>query len=177
MNPPKRLLSLDALRGFDMFFIMGGAELLRALAKMWPNTVTDAIAGQMHHMDWEGFAFYDMIFPLFLFIAGISFPFSYAKNLSVGMPRQQIYGKVLKRALILIALGVIYNGFFKLELDTQRFYSVLGRIGLAWGLAAVIYMNFNAKWRIGWAAGLLLGYRSEERRVGKECRSRWSPYH
>src|SRR2546426_12371931 len=23
----------------------------------------------------------------------------------------------------------------------------------------------------------LLGWRSEERRVGKECRSRWSPYH
>ena len=26
-------------------------------------------------------------------------------------------------------------------------------------------------------AGLGSGFRSEERRVGKECRSRWSPYH
>ena len=25
--------------------------------------------------------------------------------------------------------------------------------------------------------GVLTQYRSEERRVGKECRSRWSPYH
>ena len=67
-----RLDSIDALRGFDMFFITGGAALLLALDRVAPCAVTDAIASQMTHTAWDGFTFYDMIFPLFLFIAGIS---------------------------------------------------------------------------------------------------------
>ena len=69
----RRLLSLDALRGFDMFFIMGGASLFVALATLFPNSFFQAIGGQMDHVEWDGLTHHDTIFPLFLFIAGISF--------------------------------------------------------------------------------------------------------
>ena len=78
----KRLYSLDALRGFDMFWITGGEAIFAGLASLtgWP--VFNWCAMQLEHVQWNGFHFYDMIFPLFLFIAGISFPFSLAKRLS-----------------------------------------------------------------------------------------------
>ena len=74
MNPNERLFSLDALRGFDMLFIMGFAGLVSSLCALWPNLFTDALAAQMHHVPWDGLTHHDTIFPLFLFIAGISFP-------------------------------------------------------------------------------------------------------
>jgi len=86
-SPNKRLQSLDALRGFDMFWIMGGEGIFIGLATLtgWP--VFEWWAGQLDHLPWHGFVFYDMIFPLFLFIAGISFPFSLAKRLATNESR------------------------------------------------------------------------------------------
>ncbi len=77
MKPSERLQSLDALRGFDMLFIMGFASLVVAVCGLWPNAVTDSIASQMGHASWDGFTHHDTIFPLFLFIAGVSFPFAF----------------------------------------------------------------------------------------------------
>ena len=71
----RRLLSLDALRGFDMFWIVGGEELIRGLYKAWPIGPLHALDGQMHHKTWDGVAFYDLIFPLFVFIVGVSLVF------------------------------------------------------------------------------------------------------
>ena len=73
---PQRLLSLDTLRGFDMFFIMGFAALVVSLCRLWPGGFSDWLIAQMGHAEWDGFFHHDTIFPLFLFIAGISFPFS-----------------------------------------------------------------------------------------------------
>ena len=56
---PQRLQSLDALRGFDMLFIMGGASLFVALATLFPNPFFQAIAGQMEHVEWNGLAHHD----------------------------------------------------------------------------------------------------------------------
>ena len=63
----QRLMSLDALRGFDMFFIMGLSGLVATLCALWPNPVTDAIAHNMEHVAWDGLTHHDTIFPLFLF--------------------------------------------------------------------------------------------------------------
>ena len=71
----RRLLSLDTLRGFDMFFIMGGSGLIAALAVWFPGVFTEMLSTQMGHVEWNGLQHHDTIFPLFLFIAGISFPF------------------------------------------------------------------------------------------------------
>ena len=154
----QRLLSLDALRGFDMLFIMGFAGLVAALCKLWPGEFSDWTAAQMGHADWNGFFHHDTIFPLFLFIAGISFPFSLAKQREKGMSERSIYLKVIRRGLTLVVLGFVYSGLFKLDFATLRLPSVLGRIGLAWMFAALLFVNFNVRSRAVIAAAILLGY-------------------
>ena len=100
MNPNERLFSLDALRGFDMLFIMGFAGLVSSLCALWPNLFTDALAAQMHHVPWNGLTHHDTIFPLFLFIAGISFPFSLAKQRSKGFSEGRILYRVIRRGVL-----------------------------------------------------------------------------
>jgi predicted acyltransferase len=154
----KRLYSLDALRGFDMFWIMGGEGIFIALASLtgWP--IFQWCAKQLDHVPWHGFHFYDMIFPLFLFIAGISFPFSYAKRIEKNDSRESIYRHVIFRGLILVVLGILYNNAVNFHLGQLRYGSVLGRIGLAWMFAALIFMNTKRNTRIIWFCGLLFGY-------------------
>ena len=151
-------MSLDALRGFDMLFIMGFAGLVTALCKLCPGEFSDWMTAQMGHADWNGFFHHDTIFPLFLFIAGISFPFSLAKQREKGMSERSIYLKVIRRGLTLVALGFVYSGLFKLDFATLRLPSVLGRIGLAWMFAALLFVNFNVRTRAVIAAAILLGY-------------------
>lgn len=153
-----RLDSIDALRGFDMFFITGGAALLTSLSRVFPCGFSSFVAAQMSHTVWDGFTFYDMIFPLFLFIAGISFPFSLAGSRGKGLSQGRINLKILRRVVTLIALGWVYNGIFKLELSTFRLYSVLGRIGLAWGIAALIYSYTGRSARCWICVGILTVY-------------------
>jgi predicted acyltransferase len=154
----RRLYSLDALRGFDMFWIMGGEGIFAALAALtgWP--VVEWWAGQLEHVPWHGFHFYDMIFPLFLFIAGISFPFSLAKRTASNDSRKSIYIHVISRGLILVLLGIIYNNGIKFDFAHLRYGSVLGRIGLAWMFASLIFMNTKLNFRIVWFCSLLIGY-------------------
>lgn len=154
----QRLLSLDALRGFDMLFIMGFAGLITALCKLCPGEFSGWLSAQMGHASWDGFFHHDTIFPLFLFIAGISFPFSLAKQRSKGLGERSIYLKVIRRGLTLVVLGLVYNGLFKLDLATLRLPSVLGRIGLAWMFAALLFINFRLRTRIAIAAVILVGY-------------------
>ena len=93
----RRLLSLDTLRGFDMLFIMGFAGLVAALCKLCPGGFSDWLAAQMGHAEWDGFFHHDTIFPLFLFIAGVSFPFSLAKQRARGLSDARIAAKVIRR--------------------------------------------------------------------------------
>ncbi|WP_114940146.1 acyltransferase family protein [Mucilaginibacter endophyticus] len=171
-NPVKktaRLLSLDALRGFDMFWIMSGEGVVHALAKAtgWPVFVW--MSGQLHHTVWNGITFYDMIFPLFLFIAGVSMPYSMgskAAKYEVNHPhllpsaaKGEIYRSMIRRTVILLFLGMVVNGLFKFNgYENTRFASVLGRIGLAWFFAGIIYLNVGTKGQILWFGILLLGY-------------------
>ena len=156
----KRLESLDALRGFDMLFISGGAALLVALAHCFPeSSVWQVIAEHMDHVEWDGLRHHDTIFPLFLFIAGISWPFSLAAQLERGKSKSSIYLKVVKRGLTLFLWGVIYSGLLDFHWDTVRLCSVLGRIGLAWMFGALIYTSVK-DWRkiAGILVFLLVGY-------------------
>lgn len=153
-----RLLSLDTLRGMDMLFIMGAEMIFVCLGRLFPDTPFETFAGEMHHVPWDGFALYDLIFPLFLFIAGISFPFSMAKSLSRGADRRDISLKVVRRGLLLILLGAVYNGLLSLDLANVRYLSVLGRIGSAWMLASLLYIWVPRRCCISVAAGILLGY-------------------
>jgi len=153
-----RLQSLDALRGFDMFWIIGWGEVWKTLAALTDWPVFNWWAVQMTHVDWHGFHFYDLIFPLFLFIAGISFPFSLAKNHQKGVSTKQLYLRIFKRALLLSVLGMVFHGLLKFDISTTRYTSVLGRIGLAWMFAALIFINTRRNGRIIWCISLLIFY-------------------
>lgn len=155
---PKRLESLDALRGFDMLFIMGGAAFFIALNTLFPLPFFETLADQMHHVGWNGLKHHDTIFPLFLFIAGISFPFSLEKQRLGGRSQNQILTKIIRRGLTLVVLGFIYNGMLNWNFANLRYASVLGRIGLAWMFAALIYIYFKTSARIAIALIILIGY-------------------
>ncbi|MFZ0473489.1 MAG: DUF5009 domain-containing protein [Bacteroidales bacterium] len=154
---PKRLKSLDALRGFDMFFIFGGESLFITLGTLTSLPLFKWIEMQMEHVAWNGFHFYDNIFPMFLFIAGISFPFSLIKR-QQSESKGKIYYHIILRGLILVLLGFIYNDFLSFDFANQRYASVLGRIGLAWMFAALIFINTNRLWRSIIVSAILLGY-------------------
>lgn len=140
----QRLYSIDALRGFDMLWIMGGAEFIIALHKWLHMDFTAVLATQMEHVPWHGFHFYDIIFPLFLFLAGVSFPFSFRKRRQQGQSTRQIVAHIVRRMVILVLLGMLYNGFLSFEWPA-RYASVLGRIGIAYGLAALMAMFLSRK--------------------------------
>ena len=154
----ERLLSIDTLRGFDMFWIIGWGGIWHGLAKLTDWQLFNWWSTQMTHCKWDGFHFYDFIFPLFIFIAGISFPFSLEKSQQKGVPKRTLYFKIFKRALILALLGLVYNGFLKFDFNPKYFISVLGRIGLAWMFAALIFINTKRYGRIIWCAGILVIY-------------------
>jgi predicted acyltransferase len=153
-----RLASLDALRGFDMFWIVGGEGIFHALAKLTGWTVLVWISTQLEHAEWNGFTFYDMIFPLFLFIAGVSMPYSLSKRINRGDSRKQIYWHVVKRMLLLVFFGMVYNGFFRFDWEHMRYASVLARIGLGWFFAALIFLNTKKRGQYIWFAGILIAY-------------------
>jgi len=156
--PDSRLMSLDALRGADMFWIIGGKTIAIAAAQLtgWGWLVW--LSGQLEHPDWHGFTFYDLIFPLFLFIAGAAMPFSYEKRLAHGDSKQDLYRHAILRGLTLVVLGMIYNGLLKFDWPNTRLPSVLGRIGLAYMFAAIIVLNTELRGRLLWIVGLLAGY-------------------
>ena len=158
--PPKseRLMSLDALRGFDMFWIIGGESVAHAAAKLTGWAWLVWLSGQLEHPEWHGFTFYDLIFPLFLFMAGVSMPFSFEKRLGQGDTTQQLHRHVVVRGLLLVLLGWIYSSILKFEWETMRYPSVLGRIGLAYLFAGLIVLHTGLRGRLTWIAGLLLGY-------------------
>jgi predicted acyltransferase len=156
---PQRLYSLDALRGFDMFWIIGAEEIVHNFAKATGSPFWNGFSNQLTHPAWNGFHFYDLIFPLFLFIAGVATPYSVGRELEKGKSKQQLLFRVIKRGLILVLFGIIYNNGLQLRpLSEIRFGSVLGRIGLAYMFANIIYLYSKQIGQIIWLCALLIGY-------------------
>ena len=148
-----------------MFWIVSGEGVIHGLAKATRLPIFLWMSGQLHHSKWNGFSFYDLIFPLFIFIAGVSMPFSFAKRLKndsgAHQKRQKsrLYLSLAKRCLALLLLGMVVNGALAFSgYQNTRFASVLGRIGLSCFFAALIFLNTNLKARILCFVALLLGY-------------------
>ena len=156
----KRLVSIDALRGFDMIMICGVDAFFHQLEGKTNIAWVDSLARQFEHPVWIGFTFYDFIFPLFLFIAGVSIPFSLSKALDQGTSKKELYKKAFVRMLILIGLGMLDKNapFPFFDWEQIRLGSVLGRIGLACFITIVLYLNFNSAKRLYIIGGTLLLY-------------------
>jgi predicted acyltransferase len=154
-----RLHSLDALRGFDMFWIIGGGELFQVLARCFPNRGFQILAEQMEHVPWAGFHFYDLIFPLFMFISGATIPIAILTKLENGAPRRDVILRIARRMVILVILGIIFNGTLRDGFANARYASVLGQIGIAYFIASMILIHTHSlRSRLLWLAGILAGY-------------------
>jgi predicted acyltransferase len=153
-----RLASLDALRGFDMFWITGGEELVHSLFRVFPHPWTEALDRQFQHVPWAGFHFYDLIFPLFLFIVGAVMPFSLTRRLEAGASRAGLYRHIVRRFLLLFLLGLVYNGLLDFRLHDLRIAGVLQRIAVSYFLAALVVMNTSPRGQATVTGGILLLY-------------------
>lgn len=152
----ERLLSLDALRGFDMFWITGGGMLAMFIAQA---TGFEWLYEQMEHVEWAGLHMYDLIFPLFMFISGVAIPYAIESKLEKGVAKKELFLKVAKRMIILVFLGIVYNGALRGDLTNIRFASVLGQIGLAYFFASVIVIYTKSfRSRLYWLISMLVGY-------------------
>ncbi|MBI5384578.1 MAG: DUF5009 domain-containing protein [Verrucomicrobia bacterium] len=152
-----RLLSLDALRGFDMLMILGADESLYALQKMHGTGVTGFLAAQFDHAEWAGFRFYDLIFPLFVFMVGMSIVFSLQKHLTAE-GRGAAYRRLFRRFVLLFVLALIYSGGVSQRWPEIRLLGVLNRIALCYLFASLIFLNVRWKGLIAVTAALLVGY-------------------
>ncbi|WP_242135610.1 acyltransferase family protein [Aestuariivivens marinum] len=153
-----RLVSLDALRGFTMFWIIGGDALVHALSGATSLPMFQWMSQQLLHVEWNGFHFLDLIFPMFMFISGVAIPYSIGRNLEQGISRKVLWKKALKRAVILILLGVLYNNKLSFDFPNLRYASVLGQIGVAYLIAVSIYLYTGTKGQWLWSIGILLGF-------------------
>jgi len=150
-------MSVDALRGFDMFWIVGAGSLVDALNQMSKNPVTSFLGTQLEHVDWAGFRFYDLIFPLFVFIVGVSLVFSLTKTIAqVG--RGEALKRVFRRSVLLFAIAILYSGGFTNPWPDMRLLGVLNRIALAYLFAGLCFCYLPRRRLVAVCASLLLGY-------------------
>lgn len=159
VNISQRLYSLDALRGLDMLMIIGVDRFFHSLAKAANTPFWNAISDQFDHPAWNGLHLYDLIFPLFLFIAGVATPYSIANRQKKGQSKNQILKHIIIRGLVLVLLGIIYNNRLQIKPFAEvRFASVLGRIGLAYMFANIIFLYTKQRGQMIWCGALLVGY-------------------
>jgi predicted acyltransferase len=111
---------------------------------------------QLEHVEWAGFRFYDLIFPLFLFLVGTVLPFSLGKI--QGQGSRAIYGRIARRTILLSALGLLCNGVLQFHWERLRVAGVLQRIAICYGVAAVISLNASTRGLVLTLAAILLGY-------------------
>lgn len=152
-----RLVSLDALRGFDMFWILGADALVQALSEVNGSAVAKFFAGQLDHRAWEGFTFYDLIFPLFVFMAGTSLVYSLGRQIEQH-GRGAAAKRVLMRGTVLFIIGIFYSGGFTNLWPDMRLLGVLQRIALAYTGAGLLFCALKPRGLVVAAATLLLGY-------------------
>jgi predicted acyltransferase len=155
--PSRRLTSLDALRGFDMFWIVGGEEIFHALYQGWPNRCWQFFDRQMNHSDWEGFRFYDLIFPLFVFIVGTSMVFSLTRLIQQN-GKAAALKRILVRSLLMYAFGLLVYGGISKGIDQVRWLGVLQRIALCYLVAGSLFCVFRPRALAAICVSLLLGY-------------------
>ncbi len=150
-------MSLDALRGFDMFWIIGAEGLMQGLRKITDGGPVRLLADQLEHQPWAGFHFEDLIFPLFVFIVGVSLVFSLTKTMAQSSRRAAVF-RILRRSALLYFLGILCYGGFSTPFEKIRLLGVLQRIALCYLFAGLLFCYLKPRALVGVCVGLLLGY-------------------
>jgi predicted acyltransferase len=153
----QRLMSLDALRGFDMFWIVGADALGEALANFKGGPITELAAKQLDHAKWEGFHFYDLIFPLFVFMIGVAITFSLGRLVATE-GRAAALKRVVRRAVPLYVLGLFYYGGLNGHIDHIRLLGVLQRLALCYLFAGILFIYLRPRGLVAVCLALLVGY-------------------
>lgn len=155
----RRLASLDILRGADMFLLLFLGPIFHSLCEVYPGS-TAWLAGQTEHVAWEGFVLWDIIMPLFLFMSGVTIPFSMAKYKEGVRPDGKFYLKLLKRFCLLFLLGWIVQGNL-LDFDWKTFHpfaNTLQAIAVGYVVAALLFVHCDFKWQVVGAAVFFAAY-------------------
>lgn len=155
-----RVVSLDALRGFDMFWIIGGQQLaLTAAALLW-NPLPNWLDYHLEHVEWVGFSAWDLIMPLFLFVVGAAMPFSFSRRMGEGQTKARMYGKIVRRCLVLFVLGMAVQGhLLDFQLSTLHIYcNTLQAIAAGYLVAGLLLLNVGVAAQVAAAAALMIGY-------------------
>lgn len=159
-NDFTRLASLDILRGFDLFLLVFFQPVFVALARQLNLPFLDEVLYQFDHEVWEGFRFWDLVMPLFLFMTGASMPFSLSKYKTASVDYWPVYRRILKRVILLFIFGMIVQGNL-LGFDSKHIYfysNTLQSIAVGYFIAAVIQLHFSFGWQIIITLLLLLAY-------------------
>jgi predicted acyltransferase len=155
-----RVNSVDALRGFDLFWIIGAEAVFKSLNRIFDSPATNFISTQLNHVEWTGFRFYDLIMPLFLFIVGVSLPFSLRRRLEKSPSKTALWPHIIKRVLLLWILGMAVQGHL-LDYDWSKikFYSnTLQAIASGYLISAVIILYMKVTWQVIGTILLMLIY-------------------
>ena len=153
----QRFMSVDALRGFDMFWIVGADGLAIALNHLSKSAPTNFIVHQLGHAEWTGFRFEDLIFPLFVFLMGMSVVFSLTKIIQQE-GRFAAMKRVTRRSILLFVIALIYSGGESSAWPDIRLMGVLNRIALCYFFGSLLFCFFKPRVIAGIAVALLLGY-------------------
>jgi len=159
----QRVVSLDALRGFNFIWILGGEGAMLALADMLDErgpilgTIGRLIGPQFLHARWEGYTFYDIVFPLFIFITGVA--------IALSMPRlverrgmAGAYWRIIRRTIILYGLGLIFYGGISEHWEDIRYVGVLQRIAACYFATSILSLHLRWRGLVAVSVGLLVGY-------------------
>ncbi len=154
----QRVASIDALRGFDMFWLMQAQKVVVAAFAAFHLPYAAEIARQTEHSAWLGFTFWDFIAPLFLFVVGMSMPYSITRRLERGDGRRGMYFHLVRRTVLLILLGLVMNKLLKLDFSNFRYTGTLARIALCYFFSALIVLHTRPRTQAWFTGGLLVGY-------------------
>ena len=159
-TPPQRIMSVDALRGFDMFWIAGGQAFVMEFFKLFSNPMPPWLERQFDHVEWQGFVGWDLIMPLFLFIVGVAMPFSFGKRLARGDSHASIYKKMIFRVVVLWVLGMVAQGhLLAFDSNNLQFYSnTLQSIASGYLIATIALVELPVRWQAALVGALLVTY-------------------
>ena len=143
-----------------MFWIIGGDAIASEIGKLWPTPLVQGLAAQFsEHVEWEGFHYYDMIFPLFLFIIGVALPFSIGKRLEEGASKADVLKKIAQRTALLFLAGLVFNGLLGFPgWEHLRIFGVLQRQALGFGIAATLMVLTKPRTQAIVAVAILFVY-------------------